>query len=551
MSKFWWPLDLSEKAQQVFEDTIKHFEQERQELDCEKAQSVSELSSRLMKANLNEILERDSLPNLCHIINGWGNAAVNDHHLLDYFEDFVHYNEDNKPYILQCLPEGDFHPWQSFAYAVMAGIKGDEKFGKSGHTLSEVSGNSRYVNHHEGEELGHLLFALSFLENKGTPEPFMFRDRQADLEELMEWATTTHVTGTFRVCRKFHLTEGLCAVSTRFNGFEPYKEIAPYFLEGQLNMIFLLSIILDEALDAIASEKVMEKGSVASELREVIAVKEYFENHLYYAGHIIELATFAHLLGFKMSDAHRNAMIKVINQLNSIFPKYIPALCFSEAFLGIGHYRRSVTLLMEILEREEKKEAMDWEMLKNFTVDFNQIEPLTFTSDEIKESEQLVALEIFKLAEPSEKTNDYLQQIITAYEALSPAKQFSLRSKFPHFRRVLPEGWPRSVHFELLDYETKSEKIGIEFHLESEEVKFLQSSLGELRDLLAEAFPEYEVVDDLEWYHGKGRVKITLPYNMGADNTAKAFLKFIEVSHPFIHEKLEKHFSHLQPVKVL
>ncbi|MBL3659029.1 hypothetical protein [Fulvivirga sediminis] len=551
MSNFWWPLDLSERAERIFEDTREYFEKERQQLDWESAKSVNHLSSRLMKTNLEEIIERDSLPNLCHIINGWGNAAVNNEHLLDYFEDFVHYDDKNRPHILQCLPEGDFHPWQSFAYSVMAGIDGGEKFGKRQHTLAEVAENSRYINHKDGEELGHLLFALSFLEDKKDIKPFEFRDRDnADLEELMEWATTTHVEGTFRVCRKFHLTEGLCAISTRINGFESYQEIAPYFLEGQLNMIYLLSIILDEAIKAIDEKHDIKEDSVAYELREVMAIRDYFENHLYYAGHIIELATFAHLLGFEMSNGHRNAIIKVINQLNTLFPKYIPSLSFSEAFLGIGHYRRSVTLLMEILEREEKGEAMDWEMLKNYTVDFNKLQPISFTEQEIEESERLVGLKVFKLSAPSEATNDYLQEIIDEYEELSPSKEFMLRSKFPHFRRVLPKGWPRSVHFELLDYESSSEKIGLEFHLESEEVKFLQASLGELKDVLSEEFSEYEVIEDHDWYHGKGRVKIDLPYNAGADTTAKAFLKFVEVSYPLIQQKLENHFSQLQEAAV-
>lgn len=546
MTDYWWPLDLSQKAQSAVEKSKEYFGENSVQIDQQEADRIHDMCAGLMKSNLQEILERDSLPNLCHIINGWGNGRTGDYLLTDYLQNFIHYNEEGKPYILQCLPEGDFHPWQSFAYAVMAGVSPDTRIGTTGFTLGEVAKNSRYVHHHEGEELGHLLFALAYLEGKPDIDPIQFKERILDLEELMDWAIESHITGTFRVCRKFHLTEGLCAVSTKVEGFQPYKEIAEGFLKGQLDMIFIMALIMEEALQAFRSGKRIDNDSLVAELREEIVVLEFLENHLYYAGHIIELASFAHLLGFKISDAHRNAIAFVINSLNEVFPAYMPALSFSEGFLGIGHYRRAVTLIMKIFEREEAGLPMDYAMLRDYTVDFNETTALEFSEEEKRKSRELAKKEIFKLATPSPKTNEVLQRIVDAYDSMNTEQGFHLRSKFPHFRRVVPAGWPRSVHFELLDYEDDKGTLGIEFHLESEEVKFLQKHLEALRDKLAKVFPGDNVRFDHEWYYGRGRVYFTLPAITPPAEVAEKFYTFVTQSHPFVHEKLKEQFSYLQ-----
>src|SRR5262245_32574337 len=71
--------------------------------------------SRLLQDVLSDILDREGLPHIAHLICGWGNAKCLGRPLFHRIQDFIVERESN-PRILQCDQAGDFHPWQTFAY---------------------------------------------------------------------------------------------------------------------------------------------------------------------------------------------------------------------------------------------------------------------------------------------------------------------------------------------------------------------------------------------------------------------------------------------------
>src|SRR5258708_2239000 len=94
-------------------------------LDQSMVASTSSALAQAMSYHISDIIQRDSLPSLSHVLNGWGDVRIDGLRISDRFEDFLHYDDRGRPCILQCDPEGEFHPWQSFAYAVMAGVDAD------------------------------------------------------------------------------------------------------------------------------------------------------------------------------------------------------------------------------------------------------------------------------------------------------------------------------------------------------------------------------------------------------------------------------------------
>ena len=325
---FWWPLELSPREDEAVCKFRLRMQQASISLNEDAVHSVSDQLSRIMGQHLTAIIERDGLPHLSHVLNGWGNARFKGHYLIEELVPFIHRDQSGRPFILQCDPEGEFHPWQSFAYAVMAGIDPDEPIPPLGVSLRLLAKNSRFINTREGRELGHLLFALAHLDPNIAGVPFSLRGEVCDVPMLMEMAVEAHYYGTFEVCRKFHLTEGLCAMAMKVEGLAHYQEDAQGFLDGQLDMLLLLGVILQETEELIALKKQVSPDSLIQELRNTLVIGSYLENHCYYAGHLIELACFADSFGYHIAPEHRIAMVFIVNELNAILPSYLPHVAF-------------------------------------------------------------------------------------------------------------------------------------------------------------------------------------------------------------------------------
>src|SRR5215212_8792326 len=245
-NSFWWPLDLSPREDEAFNSFRLQMRETLVPLQTDSVSLVSGLLAQLMREHIASIIKRDSLPHLGHIFNGWGNVEFQSVRLTRFLDHFIHFDDSARPFLRQCDPEGEVLPWQSIAYAVMAGVNPDEVI-RPGVTLRTLAQNSRYLQTTEGRELGHLLFALAYLEPSLDSRPFSLSGEICDVRKLMELAVEAHHYGSFEVCRKFHLTEGVCAMAAKVPGLESFRDDAQSFLDGQLDMLLLLGVILQEA----------------------------------------------------------------------------------------------------------------------------------------------------------------------------------------------------------------------------------------------------------------------------------------------------------------
>jgi hypothetical protein len=500
----WWPFSLSPRLQASFNQFKLEMEHALEIPDRQQANLISSRLADIMACYVPNIIERDGLPYLCHIINGWGNATYGQRCMMDEMLPFVHRDEQDQPFILQCEPEGDFHPWQSFAYAIMAGVDPDYSIAGSGVTLRRLAQNSRHLNisKAQGHELGHLLYALSHLEPNKHIKPFLIGDELCDLDAIIELAIDAHNFGSFEVCRKVHLTEGLCSVVAKIPAYEHYRPIAENFLKGQLDILFLLCIALRESKQLLDKGVAPAEDSLLKELRTELKISGFLENHAFYVGHLVELAALATQSGFPISKAHWNAIHYAVNLLNTMIPVYLPYIYFEECFLHFGHYRRAITLLQEIdfSSGSANGEEMD---LSKYTVDLDKLTPFE-TQPSLSSQLSDIERSVFKLARPINQERPRFSAVLTHY-AKNARKELEPRGRFKHFRRVGPPSWPRAFHYEFLDY---GDKIGIEVHIESDAVQVMNETVHEVTPKVKILFPQQQVQWDANWSRNRGRLQI-------------------------------------------
>jgi hypothetical protein len=530
---FWWPLELSPAADRACEELRAELTGTPAALDVAAVERASAALAALMARHVGDIVERDGLPHLCHVINGWGDARWGGAPLSDGYGAFVHRDPAGEPFVLQCDPEGDFHPWQGFAYALMAGVDPDRQLAPGGVTLRSLARHSRFLDTTEGTELGHLLFALGTLGPDTVDPPFRMRGESCDRSRLMEKAVEAHVHGGFEVCRKFHLTEGLCAMAAGFPELAGYRGVAQGFLEGQLDVLWPLAVILREAGRLIAGGGPAAPESLLAELREALVLGNYLENHCYYAGHLIELAGLAENLGYRIRSEHRSVIHRVLNELNAILPGYLPHVSFLDCFLHLGHYRRAATLWLE-LERERRE--LTPRDLAAYRCDFDELQArgglapaaIAASGDGAGPAAEPpgLAAGVYALASSTAAPRPAFLEVVDRYGKLA-ARGFEPRGKFDHFRRMGPPAWPRSVHYELLDY---GADVGAEIHLESDAVRHLGGVIRGFQGQVTPLFPGRAVEWDSRWYQGRGRLRVVFPAGTPAAEVAAAMAALISAT---------------------
>lgn len=522
----WWPVELSDAeldAMSAFYDVL---EDEAPALDQAAARRADELLVAAMKQHIGQIIDGSVLSHYCHLVNGWGDATLREHQLLEGLTSFCRTDDHGRPYLVQFDRDGDFHPGQTMAYAAMAGVDPDREIPGLGASLRSLYERSRVIQTDDGAEMGHLLFALAHL---GTDPATTFElpGRTVDVTGLMELAIEGHHHGHFKVCRKVHLTEGICAAAAMLPGLERYRPQAQAFLDGQLDLMLLLALVLERVSDPASVGEDIAPGGLVATLRDTLAVADRFEDHVFLAGHYLELAALAGQMGYEVSPLHRNAMVRIANAIDRALPAWLPRSPFPEQFLFYGHYRRAITLLPGFLGLEPTdREA--------FTVDFDALtlpEPTTIAEPEIPEA--------FTSAEPT----GLRPQMAAAIEALGAAlpDDIAILGFRPHFRHVQPATWPHGLHYEVLDYGEIQPLLTLEIHIEGDAVRPLKDTLAALFPAVREAFPEAFAVDwQPHWSRGRGRLRVALADSTPPEAIASAMLRLIELTRGTIDAALDR-----------
>jgi hypothetical protein len=534
--RFWWPLDLSEREQRAVDEMSALLDSYPALHDRALSTQAASLLADSMRRGITEIDDRDTLPNLCHVINGWGNAPLADGSVLDGYARYVHVTDDGSPGFLQCGDEGDFHPWQSFAYAVMAGVTPDTPIAGANCNLFELALGSRALNTKDGCELGHLLYAAAHWGLPGDT-PFWLIDEVVPLARLVEMAIDAHHDGHFRVCRKVHLTEGLCAIAALDPAFAGQREVAQGFLDGQMDLLPVLCAAVRGARLARERAEPVLPGSVLHALRESLVIEGFLENHYYLAGHLIELLTLAHGFGYEVSPRHWAAARFVVDELNRWLPEYLPQVFFPACFLHFGHYRRATSLLDEVADGH----SLDAASRARFTADLRggvrREQPVLLPSGD----------GIFNFGRSDPPMRQELTRAVAAYRAIAPAV-LAPRGNGAHFRRVLVPGWPRWLHFELFDYgspvgSSSTSGLGVELHLESAEQPALFAALGRLAvQMKASSLLSSCELDEGGW-GGSGRLRRLFPDGSDPETIALALRELIETAKPALTAELGARYA--------
>ncbi|MCA9653464.1 MAG: hypothetical protein H6712_22905 [Myxococcales bacterium] len=514
----WWPVELSDAELDAMSAFYDRLEAESPQLDRAAAERADALLVDAMKRHIGEIMDGSVLSHYCHLVNGWGNATLRGHRLLEGLASFCRPDADGRPYLEQFDRDGDFHPGQTLAYAAMAGADLDHEIPGLGSSLRELYRRSRTIKTDDGAEMGHLLFALAHL-GVAPGTTFELPGRRVDVEGLMELAIAGHHHGHFKVCRKVHLSEGICAAAAMIPGLERYRPQAQAFLDGQLDLMLLLALVLERVADPERVEQDTAPDGLVTALRDTLAVAPHFEDHVFLAGHYLELAVLAGSMGFAISPAHRNAMILVANAIDRALPAWLPRSPFPEQFLFYGHYRRAITLLRAYLD--DPASIRDDARRAGFTVDFDAVDALAPSP---------VAPEVPAAFASAGSTalRPELAAVIEALTATMPA-ELAPRGFRPHFRHLQPATWPHGIHYEVLDYFDMEPVITLEIHLESEAVRPVRDTLAELLPTVEALFPEARLVDwQPSWGRDRGRLRVALPDSTPPAEIAAAMQRLIE-----------------------
>ncbi len=308
---------------------------ERLKLRPDILEAVSgELISTLPPYLIHEFLAGQSPSSIAHVMLGLGNYLFHGKSAADYIGERVVSKHVSESCIRQ---DGagvcDYHPWQTFAYASLAGVESDNSLGETDLTLRTLAVNSRAISlaSEKYYDIGHLLIGSSFL----TPDPttqFKLGHDNYTLAQLVNLALNVHANiSRSSVCYDFHLTEGLCLAVGTVPELSHLRENVRAILDEQLKVLAFLGVYITKVFaNSFGFVPCADRCDCKS--RPV------------WLGHGLELAAVAQIAGFELTEEQHNTVAFVANSGSYLFTRGL----FQDHPLTISHLRRAVTLLLEI-----------------------------------------------------------------------------------------------------------------------------------------------------------------------------------------------------------
>lgn len=447
----WFPFDLDENSISLVDAFTDRIEEADIQLDVELANEMSAQLTGRIQGTLTDLVELQALGTVAHLINGWGNSYFSGKRFLDLLEDFLVFPDSGHPYIAQARsPRCDFHPWQSFAYCLMAGIAPNTLVAGK-YPLEELALNSNNISQEEGVELGHLLFAVSQMSEAAFEHKFTFPSGTKSLDDLIRLAIEGHRFGHFRVCRKVHLTEGLLAICARGSKVQQYKKVAEEFLVGQMDALIALAA-LSEAVGCTSTDLPKREQN----LRDEMGLNKSIENACYCAGHLIELICLAERFGYPIPRNAWNAGRIVSNHLNAVLLSKLEQINVMDNLGSLAHYRRGVTLLnrSSLLHRMIP--------LSEYWVDFDHFALSNLSTSTLKPNIDYCSRH-YVTSGVNRQLDPMFTELLSALIETLP-EGMSRGGGGEGYRKIAVSGWPAALHYELLE---SNDGISFELHFES------------------------------------------------------------------------------------
>ncbi|MBY3222198.1 hypothetical protein [Rhizobium laguerreae] len=195
----------------------------------------------------------------------------------------------------------------------------------------------------------------------------------------------------------------------------------------------------------------------------------------------------------------------MLNEINCTLAEWLPHLSFTDCFLSLGHFRRAASLWGRLEDLRIEGQTLQRNMvLREYTFDFDR-HPWNGPAPAPKPPPQKA---IYEVAWSQPNLREMFGAVLDAYIQTMPPHAFLPRGRFDHFRRIGPTHWPRSLHYELLDH---GSGIGVELHIESDDVEGLKPIVRAFASDLRPNFPEARVLWDDRWYKDRGRLVVFFP----------------------------------------
>jgi hypothetical protein len=503
----WWPFEISQKEVASLRSTIS------QELSASWGEPTNSLQSNVLELDRHELLRvvtSDSLPAIAHLANGWGDHETLKSEIAKSFVPFFQKHKNGALAVLQCHEEGDFHPWQSFAYLFMAGYLADDTPDGWPCNLQEVALNSNIFGTGEGEELGHYLFGLSNIPHAVEKHQVLFSGKFISTSEVVRRSVEAHHFGHFGVCRKYHLTEGICTIS-RYNLFSNLRSIAQVYLSAQLDTAVVLAAAYREILDANANMQIFEQLCMS------VGVNNAFVNHVFVVGHLMELAAVGRSQGLQIDSEHSIALDFMRVAIVFCLQTFRKRLILPEDLYQLAHFRRGMRMCAQhsVLAKLERSSFAN-----------------AFSSND----------HISKLQSVFEFPTDATQPPKVLLDACEGFEQNNHRGlhclgKHKHFRRLLVPGWPRQAHFEFL---MENDQISVEFHVEGVVFETVRNEIYLALVGISDAIPLSSRIDK-NWHLSGQRLVVNCGIGPGAaEHASKTMATVIDTAYPILDEICRK-----------
>ena len=530
----WFPLDLDDGELRTIDRFIFLLQSGLAESDPSSSGVMDELETSLILPKLSDVLASDHLSVLSHLINGWGDATWGCKSFSDSLIPFLHQNRAGKWSVFQCHPEGEVHPWQSFAYTLFAGMKPWKLLPGWPTSLEEIMRFSNKLGTDEGEQLGHLLFAAAFLElaDDDKFELSLFRQR-LPLQDAFKLAAKAHFSGHFGVCRKFHLTEGLCAMARR-KKFLEYDALAQSFFSSHMDLLVVFC-----AAHWVNQKKIPKISDIQffDSICSQIGVGKLFVNHLFYAGHLLELMGVGMMFGYELDETQINAGLLMRELFNKQIAFANSRIDIPENIYQLGHFRRGATMIDEFASSTPRDIDECLSRLSRFVLreksDRALVSPIEPRADGKRDPYTW-----HRFVPPKSALSDQLSKIVKEFNSRNSMNLEAI-GRHSHFRRVQPRGWPRAIHFEFLE---ENNGVSVELHFESDRFYGLARDVFLGLSKQKREFHGLRIAIDERWNLGVRIFLIDETDTLSPSETVDAMLVLIGLASPLVSSILPYRF---------
>lgn len=296
-------------------------------LDGKKAKDAMDKLGNVGHKELEEMMGVGYRSHKAHVLVGLGNFKLGGKRGVELL--FTPRDLDGNGGIRQdeAQENGDYHPLQSFAYSVMAGVRPEHEIPNIGMTLRTLAINSAHDMRTSVEwgdhDFGHLVFAASHLMPEGNFE-FVINGKKTKLTEVVRRLLEATISeGEDGVCSRTHAIEGCMAATCMIREAAELRQVVQELVNAQAPLSYR----------SLVGTYTLSKRYWGIETAIMI------ENLINNVGHFVELSSYARIFGYSLPPESLASLEANLNLIND-------AILTSgwKGVKGCEHLRRGLTM---------------------------------------------------------------------------------------------------------------------------------------------------------------------------------------------------------------